>query len=234
MNYREQVLFFYKKYRSDGHRPNQALRIAKYSAKYDEHSHKRNVLPSQHNAYDEEQDNRLPNGWYWKVKFEHDSDHERPEEWDDGRGITSWERRSLEKWEHGWVLVWDRYSPLLYDYKASLEKALKDGWDAPPYHTGTKLEQATRAVKQDYDYLRGYYNQDWWYVGMIVELYDEDDHLIDEDSCWGYESNCMDYLCSEARSWAARMIKDARRTQREERHAARVASRFYDAMECGV
>lgn len=236
MNYREQVLARYKFRRAEGHWPDQALRIARHDAKYGEHSPKRHVLPSQYEAYEEEQNNKLPNGWYWKILFKYDSNHERPEDWDDGQGVTYIKRGYdyPDEHEREWLLWSERYDWLIYDFKASLEKALKQGWNCPPYHEGTKLERAVRAVRENYDYLRRFYNQHWWYVGMIVELYDEDDTLLDEESCWGYESDCMDYLCEEARSWAASMIKKERRSRREERHAARVAARFNNAMECGL
>lgn len=231
MNYREHALAYYRQYRAEGHRPDQALRIAQFSAKYDEHSKKRDVLPSRYDAYEGEQRNKLPNGWYYVVKFQYDDTHEAPWDWDDGHGVVIplRERCSLEDWQLDWTMG-DR-DGWLYDRDASLAKAIKEGWNAPPYH---EPGGAMRAVKADFDYLRRWCKNDWWYVGLIVELYDEDEHLIDENSCWGYESFSTDYLCAEARSWAASMIRNERRSLRAAAHQLRVTNRFHDAMECGL
>ena len=82
--------------------------------------------------------------------------------------------------------------------------------------------------------MRAWCNDQWHYVGVIVELYDADDELISEESCWGYESYCEDYLCSEVRWWLHQMLVDYRKQQRDERKQERIANRFRDAMECGV
>lgn len=231
MNYREHALAYYRQYRAEGHRPDQALRIAQFSAKYDKHSKKRDVLPSRYDACEGEQRNELPNGWYYVVKFQYDDTHETPWDWDDCHGVVIplRGRCSLEDWQLDWTM--GDCDGWLYDRDASLAKAIKEGWNAPPYH---EPGGAMRAVKADFDYLRRWCNDDWRYVGLIVELYDEDERLIDEHSCWGYESFSMDYLCAEARSWVASMIRNERRSLRAAAHQLRVTNRFHDAMECGL
>ena len=79
-----------------------------------------------------------------------------------------------------------------------------------------------RAMKADYEYLRSWCNDEWWWVGLIVTLLDENDEEIDEESCWGFASNDIDGLCSEARAWAARMIVKARRVQNNVRTSIQV------------
>lgn len=230
-SYRERVVDAYKVERAKNLRADRALMAAKYEVKYGDQSPKRNIMPSRYEAYDGEEVTDLPNGWKLKVEFLHDSDHEPPWESCDGTGVIEGNPRyGLGDEYKEWALGDYRY----FDWKATLPIAIKEGWDAPPYHTGTKHEQAMRAMRSTYDYLRRWCNDQWWYVGMTVTLLDEDDTILREDSCWGYESDSMDYLTSEARGWAARLICDERAERRESLRTSRIASRFRDAMECGL
>lgn len=215
LDYKSRVLFFYKKAREDGYRPQQAMIHAKHFAKYGEGSPKLDVLPSPYSAYEGEQVTDLSNGWKIKVEFEYDHDYGKPWEECDGHGVI-YETHSREEYMDEWLLNnsrgWYRY----YDWKESLKLAIKDKWGCKPYDTSTAMD----AIKADYEWLRRWCNDDWWWVGMIVTLLDEDDNEIDSDSCWGYDSDSIDYLCSEARSWAAHMIRKERKVQRNVRQSA--------------
>jgi hypothetical protein len=235
MNYREKVLHFYGERRREGHRPGQALCIAKHDAKYKEdykakiHSNKLDMMPSHHAAYAGEETTALPNGWKIKVEFCYDTDTGPPWKECDGHGVV-YEARSREEYMDDWLLNDDRGWYRYYDWKASLKLAIKDGWGCKPYDISSAMD----AVKADYEFLRRWCNDDWWYVGMIVTLLDEDDTELREDSVWGFDSDSIDYLCSEARSWAARMIRDERDERRAEARHTKINARFADAMECGV
>ena len=212
MTYRERVLHFYRQHRAENHRASQAILIAKHDAKYGDRSKKLWMMPSRYDAYDGEEITELPNGWKIKVEFQRDGDCGPPWEECDGHGEI-YEARHRDECLDNWLLNSDRIWHRYYDWKATLPKAIKERWDAKPYGVGTKQERAMRAMKADYEYLRRWCNDDWWYVGLIVTLLDENNEQIDEDSCWGYASNDVGYLCSEARSWAAHMIVKARRVQ---------------------
>lgn len=216
LSYRERVLLHYATRRAENFRPKGALRCAKYDAKYANGG----KCPFDNQwGYDGEETRTLPNGWKLVFTIEHDSDCGPPEKEWEGHGPTEWVHRSLEDWESDWVLCWDGHSKLLYDVREARRIAKRDGWCMAK--TDTEIAEA---VKSDFNHLFGYYNEHWWYVGITVELQDENGDTLDEDSCWGYESNCMDYITSEARSWAAHMVrkhlpawKKAQRLQREER-----------------
>lgn len=215
-DYRERVLHFYRHHRAENKRASQAILIARHDAKYGERSKKLWVMPSQYEAYDGEEITDLPNGWKLKVKFQHDEFCEPP--WKDcdrhGEIVETHCRQDyMDDWELNSERGWYRY----YDWKATLPIAIKDRWDAAPYGVGTKHERAMRAMKADYEFLRAWCNDAWWWVGMIVTLLDENNEQIDEESCWGYASNDVGYLCSEARSWAAHMIVKERKEQRNVR-----------------
>ena len=193
--YKEKVRARYRKERAKGVRPWSALRIAKAYARYENGA----KCPFDNKwGYEGKEERELPNGWKLVFELQYDSDYGPPWKEHDGHGEVEWVHRHLEDWEREWVLSWDGSSKLLYDYEASLEEARRDGWGPGTPHD---------AVKADFDYLYGYCNEDWWYIGIIVRLEDEQGEEIAEDSCWGFESSDMEYLTSEARSWAARMLK---------------------------
>ena len=234
-SFREAVRAYYKHHRNEGHRAQQALRMAKHSARYgasvDQYVRLHTNLQRRHHALmpncaGDEQRYELPGGLYAIVKIEYDTDCGPPWENSDGHGVVSdWEHRGEA--DGRWELCEDHYSRRYYDWKETLKIAKRDGWGA---RNGDLME----AVRSDYEYLRSWCNDEWYYVGVVVELYGADDELISEDSCWGYESYCEDYLCSEARSWLSWMLVNYRKQQREARKQERIVSRFRDAMECGV
>lgn len=224
--FKKRVLKAYKVERAKNLSAKQALRHAKYEAKYGFGSPKRRIMPYR----GETEVIELPNGWTAEIEIQYDEDSGPPWENSDGHGVvTDWQSRD-ENLE-GWELNSDRSSYRYYDWRATLPIAIRDGWDAPPYKTGTPREQAMRAIKLDYEYLRGWCNGDWCYVGLIVTLKDENGEVIDEDSCWGYDAESDEYLCSEARSWLAHMLRKARKEKHERTLQARIDNRFHDAME---
>ena len=194
--YKEKVRDEYKAYRAKGYRPRDALAIAKAYTRYKDGE----KCPFDNKWGDEGKEERTySNGW--KLVFEvcSDNDSGPPQENCDCHGKVEWLYRALEDWESDWVVYQDRYPALLYDRKASLEIAKRDGWGP-----GTPEE----AVQADFDYLYGWYNQDWWYIGIIVTLFDDEGDEVGSDSCWGYETRDMSYVTSEARNWAAHLLKE--------------------------
>lgn len=233
--FRKSVRDYYKLERAQGHRTSQALIAAKHDARYGmvEDFYCRVITPIQRRKHKllpdyagDQVRYELPGGLYAIVKLEYDTDYNWPWKNSDGHGVVS-------DWEHcgeadgRWELCEDHYSRRYYDWVETVKIAMRDGWG----HSGGDIMDA---VRRDYEYLRAWCNDEWYYVGVIVELYDANDELIGEESCWGYESYCEDYLCSEARSWLGWMLVNYRKQQREKRKQERIASRFRDAMECGV
>jgi hypothetical protein len=91
-----------------------------------------------------------------------------------------------------------RRDTLWYDVLRTLQKAEAEGWGmdaewmaAHPDATPAEIRMA--AVEKDFEYLSGWYNDDWCYVGVVVTLLtepDEDDETeeVDTTSCWRFES----------------------------------------------
>ncbi len=68
-----------------------------------------------------------------------------------------------------------------YDYLGALHRAVKD-W-------GCTEENAPAAVDADYEYLAGWYANDWHWMGITVTKVDEHGDTTGESySCGGYES----------------------------------------------
>ena len=152
-----------------------------------------------------------------QVQFTDDSDHEPPWESGDGYGIVSeWTRRDKKPGER--ILCTDDHDSQrrrYYDWAGSIAKAKAEGWDAPPYKTGTKGQQAVRAVEADFKYHQEWCKDDWRYVVISVECEGE------EDACGGFETY-KDYHVEAA--WE--MIEAIVATVKEKRAAenARIAT----------
>lgn len=125
----------------------------------------------------------------FSVKFEYDGDFGKPWENSDGHGVVSnWTTR--DKLPGELVLNSDRGSKRFYDFAGACATALADGWDCAPLNDGTesKRQQAAKAARSDYEYLREWCNNEWHYVGVIVTLLDDEGNETEvTDSMWGVE-----------------------------------------------
>ena len=126
--------------------------------------------------------------WYFDI------DSGQPWKEHEGHGIVSdWTRRDKAPGER--LLHSDGRSKLFYDFAASVAIAKREGWDAKPYKTGTKGEQANRAVEADFTYLKRWCEQSWWWCGYTIEIEGFD---YPDGSIWGIESDSMNEIQAEA------------------------------------
>lgn len=91
-----------------------------------------------------------------------------------------------------------------YDWQAACKKARKEGWNSEPYDAPNRV---ARAVEADFQFLRAYLRQDWYYVGIVIE----DARGKELDCVWGVESY-KDYHLTLARE----MLQGVARCQEEE------------------
>lgn len=163
-----------------------------------------NTIEKQHNGY--------------KIKIETHADEDMREPWNehDGHGIVSdWETRDKRPGEL--ILNSDRHSKRFYDVTATLERARKDGWGLSPESKAalaaklgrqpTAKEVTAEAVRQDYEHLRGWCNDEWQWLGYTTQIETPDGETIDGASVWG--------MVSEATAEAESMIEDHQLTLRE-------------------
>lgn len=79
-----------------------------------------------------------------------------------------------------------------YDWQGTMERAKREGWSAEPHDKGTRGERAARAVERDYQAIRGWFADEWFYCGIVIGASKEgveiDDHCA---SLWGGVSNVI-------------------------------------------
>lgn len=154
-----------------------------------------------------------------RVKIEFDELIRQPWKENDGHGpVSEWRKRET-KTPGERILHSDGNSCLFYDFGAAVRIAKKDGWDAPPYKTGTKGEQAVRAVEADYKYLRGFCNDDWYYVVVTVEVTRKGEQ-VSLDNCGGVES-LNDYWREHAAESANCAIRADQKRRRQDNRNTR-------------
>lgn len=91
----------------------------------------------------------------------------------------------------------------------------------------TRGEIVAEAVRLDFERLRAWANDEWHYVGVIVELLDvEGDETGEDESLWAIESDSPDYHAEVARELADQLIDrlgvaDKRRKNLKREGAAR-------------
>lgn len=164
-------------------------------------------------------------GYKVEIHVEQDTYHGPPWKENDGHGPVSEWRRKESKTLGERVLCQDRGSCRFYDWQEAMKIARKDGWGLgderkaaltkklgrPPTH-GEVLEAA---VQFDFDYLHGWCNDEWHWVGYTTRIKAPDGTRTDGDSCWGFDDE--DYMLKEAESQARheveRLIKVAAETQ---------------------
>ena len=126
----------------------------------------------------------------FSVEYVCDEDAGAPWENADGHGpVTDWECRDKRPGEL--VLNSDRGAKRFYDYAEACRQALRQGWDSAPYNDGTetKRQQAAKAARADYEFLREWCNDQWEYVGVIVTLLDDEGEPTEvSDALWGVET----------------------------------------------
>jgi hypothetical protein len=110
------------------------------------------------------------NGFTVTATAERDNDCGTPWENSDGHGPVSDWRPKNSKRPNERVLCEDRGSCRFYNWREAIQIARRDGWDAEPYGTGTPGERAERAVQRDFDVLKAWCADEWYYVSIRVSV----------------------------------------------------------------
>lgn len=128
-----------------------------------------------------------------KIEWHYDDSSREPWKECDGHGpVSDWTQRDKKPGER--ELCRDRKSKRFYDYGEAIKIAKRDGWDAEPYKTGSKGEQAVRAVEANFKYLKRWCDGDWHWCGYIVTI----DGMDYDESLWGIESDSQAEMEKEA------------------------------------
>lgn len=168
-------------------------------------------------------------GFDFTMEIVDDNDHEPP--WDDGdgdgRGIVS-DWRSFESKRPGEVLLHrDRRSCRFYNWEATIAKAALEDWglcDADEAALAKKLKRKptrkqiiAESVRRDFEHMRGWCNDEWRYVGVVVTVNFETDGGA-ESSLWGIENSDSAFI-TETRNELAHDLLPASKFECEMRRA---------------
>lgn len=151
------------------------------------------------------------------VNIEQDEDSSAPWDKEDGHGpVGEWTSRDKKPGE--WVLSGERGSKRFYDAAEAMRIAHKDGWGlAEKYiseltakhgRTPTKGEITAEAVRRDFEYLRGWCNDEWHYVGVCVRHATQDADARYSNALWGIESLSDEYISEVAHQLAGECAQD--------------------------
>lgn len=135
---------------------------------------------------------------------------------EDGHGpVSEWTTRDKEPGER--LLHKDRESKRFYDYAEAMAIAKRGGWGLGPDDLAEltrKLGKAPTAgqireasVDADFEHLRGWCADEWFYGVVSVELLDEDDCELASDCLGGVESS-GDYWRTVVAEMADRLLAD--------------------------
>lgn len=166
-------------------------------------------------------------GYTVHVSIHHDENMGEPWKENDGHGIVSeWVSRSKSPGEL--VLCSDRSRfKRFYDFSATLELAKRDGWGLNPEakdklaatlgRKPTAMEIRVQAVNLDFQYCKGYCNDDWHWLGYTTQIETPQGNSIQGDSCWGFEGveGGLEYMIGEAISQAESEIERHKALLRE-------------------
>ncbi len=153
-------------------------------------------------------------GLTFTFRTERDDDTGAPWDEHDGHGPVSEWRSSYNgqpvmKRPGQMVLIHDRGSYRLYDFAEAVRMAKRDGWNADPLDVPgeTKGQRAHKAAMADFNRLRRWCNDQWYWCGVIVTC----DDLPGEPSAslWGIESDAGEYFAEVAKELADEIIAEA-------------------------
>lgn len=155
---------------------------------------------------------RDEHGRFFRARIEQDDSNDAPWENSDMHGVVyegCHDKRPEER-----ILHSDRNSKWYYNVQDSMKQAKEQNWGCSheDVHT-TEGERRACAIEQDFRYLRGWFENDWWYVGVIVSLHQETDdgdivELADHlQSVWGIECDAFDYLNETASELLAEALQ---------------------------
>lgn len=148
-------------------------------------------------------------GRRFRVSHYYDTDYGRPWEESEGHGpVREIQHRDQKKpgerlmtTGHVGAYIW------AYDWAGAIKLAHSDGWgladdklaalQAKLGREPTRKEIVAAAVQSDFEFLKGWVKDRWYYVGVGVQMLGADDVPLQKKyahAVWGIESNSDEYL----------------------------------------
>lgn len=163
-------------------------------------------------------------GYRIKITAHYDEDMREPWKEHDGHGIVSeWTRRDKAPGE--WLLCQDHYSKRFYDYQGTLAVAKLDNWglgterlaelESKLGRKATRPEIVAESVRRNFEYLRGWCNDEWHWLGYTTRIIPPSGEAFDGHSCWGFgdEGYMLESAKDEAQAEVDRHILTVEQTE---------------------
>ena len=157
-------------------------------------------------------------GYMFRVEHEYDHDAGCPWEREDGHGSVRHAKANYtghpDKRPGELVLDGEFLrGGYVYDFADACEQARRDNWGSYGWQGAgegmTRRQFAAEQARNDYERLRAWCKDEWYYVGVIVTLLDIEGNATDaQQSLWGIESDSEGYLGEVATQLANDCIND--------------------------
>ena len=128
--------------------------------------------------------------------------------------VSAWSRDSKRPYQR--ILSEDRGSKRYFDVRRYIAVAVSQG---------CTRKQAAEQLEKSFAHLRAWCNDQWHYVGVIVERVDADGEDLESDSLWGIESDDKDYILATAAEMAGSMATIADKARAKAAYARRAESK---------
>ncbi len=176
-------------------------------------------------------------GYTLAIKYSYDEDCDAPWDNEDCHGPVRKSRNPHNEYksdkrpgERPLNCATSREIQFYYDWQAAMQAAKTEGWNTEPFDAPNK---AARAVQADYEYLRGFVNNDWIYCFIEVALLDDQGEELATDSI-GWIETYKSYHKEHAQEMAESMVKTHKKETAESERQERIYSRYSDAMSLGI
>lgn len=150
----------------------------------------------------------LPDGHRIVIKWYYDHTCGPPHEHEDGH-VVVYEAHKTEKRQGDSEIAYLGHGRSLFlDHRASMEKALREGWGLPPKEFerlsqqlerfATEEEMALSAVMLDADYIRDWYHDRWHWCWYRIKIKDPGGRTVYRDTLGGIDSPSLEEFQEEA------------------------------------
>lgn len=165
------------------------------------------------------QDVELGAGHTLRAKLEYDEGHEAP--WIEyhclakpeslGRRYrASYDERLVDGELSGHVRMDTRHETFYYPFADALARARAEQREYAGKIGRAEIEsRAISTVQSERKFFARYLREDWAYVGVVVELVNDDEDVIASESLWGIESDADEHLTETANDLAREVLADS-------------------------
>jgi hypothetical protein len=156
-------------------------------------------------------------GATFRFRSEQDDTRDAPWEREDGHGpVSDWTTREKEPGEV--IIASDHRSYIFYNLAEATRIARREKWGVAGLVATNETPRAIAALaaNEDCDRMRAFCDDEWHYLGIIVDRIDSGGAVIDTASLWGIESDSgTEYFAEVAHELADELLVGHREHEAE-------------------